>query len=100
MAARGYANIDVVVCNLYPFEKTVAKETVTIDDAVENIDIGASRDKDSLSFSLIIFFSLRIFFKSTSVADECFGQAWQGKPFKRRFFTPYFFFGQFSINVT
>jgi hypothetical protein len=56
MAARGYANIDVVVCNLYPFEKTVAKETVTIDDAVENIDIGASRDKESLSF--LSFFSL------------------------------------------
>ena len=40
MAARGYGNIDLVVCNLYPFEKTVAKEGVKIEDAVENIDIG------------------------------------------------------------
>lgn len=30
----------LVVCNLYPFVKTVSKENVTIDDAVENIDIG------------------------------------------------------------
>lgn len=43
MAARGYGNIDVVICNLYPFEKTVAKETVAIEDAVENIDIGMAR---------------------------------------------------------
>jgi phosphoribosylaminoimidazolecarboxamide formyltransferase/IMP cyclohydrolase len=32
--------IRVVVCNLYPFVETVAKPNVTIDDAVENIDIG------------------------------------------------------------
>ncbi|KAF6203825.1 hypothetical protein GE061_002160 [Apolygus lucorum] len=32
--------IGVVVCNLYPFSKTVAKPEVTIPDAVENIDIG------------------------------------------------------------
>lgn len=32
--------IDVVVCNLYPFSKTVAKPEVTIPEAVENIDIG------------------------------------------------------------
>ena len=29
-----------VVCNLYPFVKTVAKEGATVDHAVENIDIG------------------------------------------------------------
>ncbi|KAI8999913.1 phosphoribosylaminoimidazolecarboxamide formyltransferase/IMP cyclohydrolase [Hyaloraphidium curvatum] len=40
MAARGYNKIDYVVCNLYPFEKTVAKEGVTIPEAVEEIDIG------------------------------------------------------------
>jgi phosphoribosylaminoimidazolecarboxamide formyltransferase / IMP cyclohydrolase len=32
--------IDLVVCNLYPFEATLAKPTSTHDDIVENIDIG------------------------------------------------------------
>jgi phosphoribosylaminoimidazolecarboxamide formyltransferase/IMP cyclohydrolase len=32
--------IDLVVVNLYPFEKTVAKADVTDEEAIENIDIG------------------------------------------------------------
>jgi phosphoribosylaminoimidazolecarboxamide formyltransferase/IMP cyclohydrolase len=32
--------IDLVVINLYPFEQTVAKEEVSLEEAVENIDIG------------------------------------------------------------
>ncbi len=32
--------IDLVVVNLYPFEETVAKDGVSLDEAVENIDIG------------------------------------------------------------
>ncbi|MBD5295630.1 MAG: bifunctional phosphoribosylaminoimidazolecarboxamide formyltransferase/IMP cyclohydrolase [Bacteroides sp.] len=32
--------IDMVCVNLYPFEATIAKEGVTMEDAVENIDIG------------------------------------------------------------
>jgi len=32
--------IDLVVVNLYPFEKTVAKPDVSIEEAIENIDIG------------------------------------------------------------
>lgn len=32
--------IDLVVVNLYPFEKTVAKEGVMLEEAIENIDIG------------------------------------------------------------
>jgi phosphoribosylaminoimidazolecarboxamide formyltransferase/IMP cyclohydrolase len=32
--------IDMVVVNLYPFEATVAKPGCTMDDAIENIDIG------------------------------------------------------------
>ena len=32
--------IDMVVVNLYPFEKTVAKEGVSVEEAIENIDIG------------------------------------------------------------
>lgn len=30
----------VVVCNLYPFVKTVSSPSVTVEDAVEQIDIG------------------------------------------------------------
>lgn len=30
----------VVVCNLYPFVKTISQEGVTTEAAVENIDIG------------------------------------------------------------
>jgi phosphoribosylaminoimidazolecarboxamide formyltransferase/IMP cyclohydrolase len=32
--------IDMVVVNLYPFEKTIAKENVDFGEAIENIDIG------------------------------------------------------------
>ena len=32
--------IDLVVVNLYPFEETIAKDGVSLDEAVENIDIG------------------------------------------------------------
>ncbi len=32
--------IDMIVVNLYPFEETIAKEGVTLEEAVENIDIG------------------------------------------------------------
>ncbi len=32
--------IDMVVVNLYPFEETIAKEGVTKEEAIENIDIG------------------------------------------------------------
>lgn len=40
MDKLGYKNVDFVICNLYPFEKTIANPNVTIDDAVEQIDIG------------------------------------------------------------
>jgi phosphoribosylaminoimidazolecarboxamide formyltransferase/IMP cyclohydrolase len=40
MQAHGIKNIDLVVINLYQFEKTVAKEDCTLEEAVENIDIG------------------------------------------------------------
>ena len=39
-AANGIGWIDLVACNLYPFEATVSKPGVTLEDAVENIDIG------------------------------------------------------------
>ena len=39
-AEHGIQPIDLVVVNLYPFEATVAKPDVTLEDAIENIDIG------------------------------------------------------------
>jgi phosphoribosylaminoimidazolecarboxamide formyltransferase/IMP cyclohydrolase len=36
----GWDYIDLVACNLYPFQETVAKPGVTLDEAIENIDIG------------------------------------------------------------
>ena len=38
--ANGIRWIDLVVCNLYPFAETVRKPDVTLDSALENIDIG------------------------------------------------------------
>ncbi len=40
MNKYGIRPIDMVVVNLYQFERTVAKEGVTLDEAIENIDIG------------------------------------------------------------
>ncbi|OLY78955.1 Bifunctional purine biosynthesis protein ADE17, partial [Smittium mucronatum] len=40
LADRQIQNIDFVVCNLYPFVKTVESPNVTIAQAVEEIDIG------------------------------------------------------------
>ncbi|HWS87477.1 MAG TPA: bifunctional phosphoribosylaminoimidazolecarboxamide formyltransferase/IMP cyclohydrolase [Pyrinomonadaceae bacterium] len=37
---HGIGPIDMVVVNLYPFEQTVAREGVTLEEAVEQIDIG------------------------------------------------------------
>jgi len=36
----GWANIDLVAVNLYPFEATIAKAGVSLAEAIENIDIG------------------------------------------------------------
>jgi phosphoribosylaminoimidazolecarboxamide formyltransferase/IMP cyclohydrolase len=40
MKEHGIPPIDLVVVNLYPFRETVAKPGCTVDDAIENIDIG------------------------------------------------------------
>ena len=37
---NGIRPIDLVVVNLYPFQETVAKPDVTLEEAIENIDIG------------------------------------------------------------
>jgi len=36
----GIKSIDIVVCNLYPFEQTIAKQGTTLNEAVEQIDVG------------------------------------------------------------
>jgi phosphoribosylaminoimidazolecarboxamide formyltransferase/IMP cyclohydrolase len=40
MAEHGIEPIDLLAVNLYPFEQTIARKDATIDDAIENIDIG------------------------------------------------------------
>jgi phosphoribosylaminoimidazolecarboxamide formyltransferase/IMP cyclohydrolase len=40
LAQHGIDAIDLLVVNLYPFEATVAKPGCTLEDAIENIDIG------------------------------------------------------------
>jgi phosphoribosylaminoimidazolecarboxamide formyltransferase/IMP cyclohydrolase len=40
LSAYGIGTIDILVVNLYPFEATVAKPGCTLEDAIENIDIG------------------------------------------------------------
>lgn len=40
MKEHGLKNIDIVAVNLYPFEETVCKEGVSLDEIIENIDIG------------------------------------------------------------
>ncbi|KPK90196.1 MAG: IMP cyclohydrolase [Deltaproteobacteria bacterium SM23_61] len=40
MKEHGIVPIDMVVVNLYPFEATIAKPNCTLEEAIENIDIG------------------------------------------------------------
>lgn len=40
LGAQGINPIDLVVCNLYPFEKTIAQPGVSLAEAIEQIDIG------------------------------------------------------------
>ena len=40
MAQHGIEPIDLLVVNLYPFEATIAQPGCTLDEAIENIDIG------------------------------------------------------------
>ena len=40
IAAHGIGLIDMVVVNLYPFEQTIRKKNISLEDAIENIDIG------------------------------------------------------------
>jgi phosphoribosylaminoimidazolecarboxamide formyltransferase / IMP cyclohydrolase len=40
LKSQGIETIDLLVVNLYPFEATVARPGCTLDEAIENIDIG------------------------------------------------------------
>src|SRR3954468_12434893 len=40
IAEQGIVPFELVVVNLYPFQQTIAKPDVTIEEAIENIDIG------------------------------------------------------------
>lgn len=40
MAQHGIGNIDLVCVNLYPFVQTISKPNCSLEDAIENIDIG------------------------------------------------------------
>ena len=40
LATHGIGTIDLLVINLYPFEKTIENANCTFADAIENIDIG------------------------------------------------------------
>jgi phosphoribosylaminoimidazolecarboxamide formyltransferase/IMP cyclohydrolase len=40
LTSHGIGLIDMVVVNLYPFEKTVQKKNIALEEAIENIDIG------------------------------------------------------------
>lgn len=40
LAGQGFQPIDLVIVNLYPFAATIAKPDCTLEDAIENIDIG------------------------------------------------------------
>ena len=40
LGQHGIPTIDMVVVNLYPFQQTVAQDDCSLDDAIENIDIG------------------------------------------------------------
>ncbi|CAJ0587634.1 unnamed protein product, partial [Mesorhabditis spiculigera] len=40
LKAHSFHLISFVVCNLYPFKQTISKEGCTVEEAIENIDIG------------------------------------------------------------
>ena len=57
--AQNILPIDLVVVNLYPFEQTVAKSDVSLEEAIENIDIGGpsmlrSAAKNHASITVVI----------------------------------------------
>ncbi len=59
MKKHDIKNIDMIVVNLYPFEETIAKPGCTLEQAIENIDIGGpsmlrSAAKNYMSVTVVI----------------------------------------------
>ena len=59
MKQHGIENIDLVVINLYPFKQAISKPGCTLEEAIENIDIGGpamlrSAAKNNESVTVII----------------------------------------------
>ncbi len=59
MTEHEIGHIDVVAVNLYPFQQTVAKPDCTLEDAIENIDIGGpamvrAAAKNHASVSIVV----------------------------------------------
>jgi len=57
---HGYAPINMVVCNLYPFEETISNPNATLQDAIEQIDIGGVT---------LLRAAAKNFFRITTVCD-------------------------------
>lgn len=60
LSQQGYAPITMVVCNLYPFQQTVAQADITLQDAIEQIDIGGVA---------LLRAAAKNFFRVTTVVD-------------------------------
>jgi phosphoribosylaminoimidazolecarboxamide formyltransferase/IMP cyclohydrolase len=57
----GYAPINMVICNLYPFQETVSRANISLQDAIENIDIGGVT---------LLRAAAKNFFRVTTVCDS------------------------------
>lgn len=52
-------SVDIVACNLYPFEQTISRSNISMEEAIENIDVGgptmiraaAKNNKNVLTFT-------------------------------------------------
>ena len=63
---HGIDPIDIVCVNLYPFEQTVARPDCTLEEAIENIDIGGptmirAAAKNCESVAVVVYFELERF---------------------------------------
>jgi len=70
--------IDLVCVNLYPFEETIKKEGVTLDEAIENIDIGGPsmlRSAAKNYQSVIVLSDVRDYQKCTEELENNKGEA-------------------------
>ena len=50
---HGIKEIDLVVVNLYPFEETIKKPNIGLDEPIENIDIGDSICCDGICLTAV-----------------------------------------------